>query len=60
MKIAEPNPHEETSVVAARQSNDNGEMRAPWHKPAVTRIEIKRTLIESGSGADGTHNTVTG
>lgn len=28
--------------------------RRPWHRPPVTRIEIKRTLFLEGSVEDGT------
>jgi hypothetical protein len=33
--------------------NRDDENRRAWRKPAVTRIEIKRTLVKPGSSADG-------
>lgn len=32
--------------------------RRPWHKPPVTRIEMKRTLAGGGSFVDGFDNTI--
>lgn len=31
--------------------------RRPWHKPAVTRIDMKKTLSGEGSADDGPLNT---
>lgn len=37
-------------------SRDSAERRT-WHKPAVTRIEMKKTLNGESSGSDGTLST---
>lgn len=31
-------------------------IRRPWHKPPITRIEIKRTMLGTGSLNDGEIN----
>lgn len=45
-------------TTGAGDSGDTGSRRS-WHKPTVTRIDIKRTKNEPGSGGDGvgTHTT---
>jgi hypothetical protein len=35
----------------------NEKQRPPWRKPAITRIELKRTLFELGSDIDGQSGT---
>jgi len=36
---------------------DSATTRRQWHKPPVTRIEIKRTLGGAGSSPDGADTT---
>lgn len=31
--------------------------RRPWHKPTITRIDMKKTLSGEASGADGVVST---
>lgn len=42
----------EATIVADNGNNDDHPLR-PWHKPPITRIEIKRTRNWPGSGGDG-------
>ena len=40
------------------QEIESGVQRKAWHRPVVTRIDIKRTMIGGGSQADGGIGTI--
>ncbi|MCC6545287.1 MAG: hypothetical protein IT392_12455 [Nitrospirae bacterium] len=41
-----------TSEKSGTVSPDTDDRR-PWHKPSVTRIDMKKTLLGSNSNSDG-------
>ena len=42
-----------TKRSADTQPEPTGDFRAAWHRPIVTIIDIKRTMIGSGAYLDG-------
>lgn len=49
----EKNEDLEMAVEAGKTVAGDTAARRPWHKPAVRRIDIKRTMNGSGPGFDG-------
>jgi hypothetical protein len=37
---------------------ESGVQRRAWHRPVITRIDIKRTILSGGSVNDGTGPTI--
>ncbi|HJW87500.1 MAG TPA: hypothetical protein VJ440_12780 [Candidatus Brocadiaceae bacterium] len=50
------NRSENQDVSAA--SEEAAAQRLKWHRPAMTRIDIKRTMTGGGSQADGGIGTI--
>ena len=51
-----------TAMTSEKSGTVSQEMvgRRPWHKPTVTRIDLKKTMSNAGSGGDLTGRTGTG